>query len=149
MDWFGLIPLATMLYLVRRWIFNRLRQANRKRQAGNWPATPATINGAYALASNRQSGASGPVGFLPVIQYSYSVNNEFYSGSFNLAVYEPSQESAQDTGKKWMGQKILVRYDPRRPESSIYMEADGAPRGTRLFADSTDDRGFIDLSLNQ
>ncbi len=72
---------------------------------------------------------------MPVTNY-YTVNGEAYSGSVCLISYGGlGTADAEESGKSWVGAKIVIRYNPEKPAESAYIEADGAPPGCRNYAD--------------
>jgi hypothetical protein len=49
---------------------------------------------------------------LPFFAFSYVADSEHYSGRFGLRVAE---DRASTVMKEWLGTKITVQYDPKRP----------------------------------
>ena len=95
----------------------------RKRRSSAWPMVNATIENFHLI----QDGSS-PV---PVLHYSYSVQNEFYSGELQPRDFPTDADAVDRMCRSLQGQRILVRYNPQRPDTSIYINADqaaGAPR---------------------
>jgi hypothetical protein len=101
--------------------------------------------------SDSHSGYSqaGRIGYIPVLQYSFVVNGERYSGAFNLGVWESTQDSAEVTGKGWVGERIRIRYKLSDPAISVWLEQDGAPAGVSFTDPYGSDDSIIDLELNK
>jgi hypothetical protein len=87
--------------------------------------------------------------YTPVLQYSYVVNGERYSGGFNVGVWDRNQDSAQATGKRWLGERIRIRYKPSDVAVSVWLQQDGAPAGVSFTGPHASDDGLIDLELNK
>lgn len=106
------------------------------------------VEGFYVM---NRSGATftNEVSYLPVLQYSYAVRGERYSGSFNLGVWERSEDSATVTGQGWIGEKIRVRYNPSDPAVSIWLQQEGAPAGASSNLPYASDDSVIDPQLNK
>lgn len=145
-----LFPAAIGAAMIVRWLWSSARNALRKHAAEGWPTAEASIESSYAMRGNANLGSRGQMDFIPVLQYSYTVQGERYSGSANLGVWDSDKDSASDTGKSWVGEKIRIRYKPSDPAVSAWLERDGAPAGTRaeLPTISSDDT-MIDLELNK
>jgi hypothetical protein len=112
--------------------FRLLTRLSMRRAARNWPIVHATVETYYVLNIDSRHNDY----WAPVIGYYYEINGEAYSGSVCLASSSSTDNStAEDTGKSWVGQKIIVRYNPEKPEKSAYLELDGAPSGSRSYAD--------------
>jgi hypothetical protein len=132
--------------------WNWLRAKSRERAAESWPTAEATIQTFYVVHhSDSHSGYSqaGRIGYIPVLQYSFVVNGERYSGAFNLGVWESTQDSAEVTGKGWVGERIRIRYKLSDPAISVWLEQDGAPAGVSFTDPYGSDDSIIDLELNK
>jgi hypothetical protein len=114
-----------------------------KRAAKNWPMAHATVEICYAIGTDtiRQ----GESWWIPVLGYSYEVNGERYSGSVGLeGESSRDRETAEQAGKGWRGQKIVVRFNPQKPEKSAFLPEDGAPPSAVSYADQPpDSEGMI------
>lgn len=123
----------------------------REHAAEGWPTAEAKIETSYVMrGSSNPSRNRIPMDFIPVLQYSYTVQGERYSGSANLGVWDSDQDSASDTGKGWIGEKIRIRYKASNPAVSVWLERDGAPAGTRAeLPEISSDETMIDLELNK
>jgi hypothetical protein len=108
------------------------------------PANPAVASvfvGALAGTATRNS-------WNPVLQYSYQVAGEFYSGYLMLGNTFFSEEDAKAAAQPWLNKKITVRYNPRKLHESAFLVADGAPQGSRSLGDQPPaSPGVITLSL--
>jgi hypothetical protein len=128
---------ALVWFGYRRW---RLRFG-----ASRWTVTGATIESDYAanpgnsgvatVLGGAAAGAAVSNSWNAVLQYSYSVAGELYSGYFILSGPFSSRESAREAARPWVLKKITVRYNPRRPHESAFLVADGAPAGSRSVGD--------------
>lgn len=78
-------------------------------KAANWPVTEGTIQ-SLSRADYKTSEHPDSV---YVGDFSYSVNNEYYSGRVSISrSFSAHDHSAKDL----IDQKIQVRYNPRKPE---------------------------------
>jgi uncharacterized protein DUF3592 len=150
---FLLLVGALGLYIYRRL---RLRLGT-----GSWNMAEARIVTCFATSPGHGSTAVGLHGGLigalvaarnadsrAVLQYSYTVAGEYYSGSFMLGGSFSSPEDARAAANEWLGKTIFIRYNPDKPNLSVYLRADGAPKGSRSMGDqppASDD--VITLSL--
>ena len=84
-------------------------QKQRLKKAERWPETEGTIQ-----TVNREvfKQTHGNVIELPVCAFTYKLEGEYYSGRFSL--HSTNSPTACILGDL-VGQKIPVRYDPRRP----------------------------------
>ena len=133
------IGVAFLLY--RRW---QLRFAS-----AGWNMTEASIQGDFPSRQNTSGfrilfnvltrgslTALQAYGWDSVLQYSYQVTGEYYSGYFRLAPVFSSEEDARAAAKPWLEKKkIFVRYNPSKPQESAFCRDDGAPRGSRSLGD--------------
>jgi hypothetical protein len=152
----NLLPILIGLLVIAGWacrlVWLWAREKVRKRAAESWPIAEAAVQTFYVVHhSDSHSGYSqaGRLGYIPVLQYSCLVNEERYSGEFNLGVWESTQDSAQATAKGWLGEKIRIRYKPSDPAVSVWLEQDGAPAGASFTEPYGSDDGIIDLELNK
>lgn len=99
-----LVAAALLYRFGRLYMFKR-----RLKDAADWPETEATIQSAEMDIVER-------VGHLPerlpFFAFTYVVDSEYYSGRFGLRVAE---DRASAVMKEWVGTRITVRYDPKRP----------------------------------
>jgi len=115
-------------------VLGLLRRRSLKRAASNWPIANATVETYYTI----DTGSNYFQHWIPVLGYHYEVNGESYSGSVSLTCYSSKDNAAAEaSGKAWMNEKIIIRYNPSKPEKSAYLEADGAPPGSRSYADQS------------
>ncbi len=83
------------------------------------------------------------VGFF----YSYRVEGILYSGTFLLPEAYQNSRTASKGGQSWVGKTVTIRYNPDKPESSIFLEADGAPGKPRIPAGWNAEPPVTTLSL--
>lgn len=95
----------------------------------------ATSPSLHAALGGSLTAAAASNLFHPVLQYSYQVAGEFYSGYFMLGELLSSREDASAAARPWLEKKIFVRYNPERPHESAFLRDDGAPPGSRSFGD--------------
>jgi hypothetical protein len=88
----------------------------RRRSARYWPITRGKVEHASCFEN------SGT--WLTDISYSYCVDNEFYSGQFQLKA--GSELKASDEIVRWNDQNIEVRYSPKDPDISVVRMEDQA-----------------------
>jgi len=130
--------IATLLwYGIRRL---RLRTA-----PARWVVTEATIQSDMPSSPAKPGTAAAFHGALgaavashywrPVLQYSYQVQGEFYSGYFMLNSSHTSREEASAAARPWLQKKIFVRYNPKKHHESAFLVADGTPAGCRSLSD--------------
>lgn len=138
---FCLLAIGVGFLAYRRW---RLRFA-----ASGWTMTEATIQGDFP-SRQKSSGfvvlfnvltrgsltALQAGGWDSVLQYSYQVAGEFYSGYFMLRRVFSSEDDARSAAQPWLEKKrIFVRYNPSKPQESAFCREDGAPKGSRSLGD--------------
>ena len=146
-----LVGLVVVAALAIRSVWAWTREKVRESAAESWPAAEARIESFYLTHStgNHAGYSTSTFCYLPVLQYSYSVEGQHYSGSFNLGVWDNDEDSAQATGKGWVGEKIRIRYKPSDPAVSIWLEQDGAPSGASFTEPYGSDDSIIDLELDK
>jgi hypothetical protein len=81
----------------------------RKRSSRNWPITFGHVESATSFEDDYV--------WRTVVAYSYSVENEFYPGEFQLRSLR--ERKANEKELRWKGRKIGVRYSPRNPQISV------------------------------
>src|SRR5260370_10812452 len=125
-------------YGYHRW---RLRFAS-----SMWTRTEATIQSEFASNPNNPGVTAVLVGGLAatvaraydsraVLQYSYQVAGEFYSGFFMLSPIFSSSEEACAAARSCVNQKIFIRYNPDNPCESVFHRDEGAPQGSITLGD--------------
>jgi hypothetical protein len=80
----------------------------RMRGASAWPQTEATVLGCNWSIGRGRSHGDAP-GWYEVT-FSYHVEGEYYGGRFSLPRDDQSESPYRE------GDKLVVGYDPRRPE---------------------------------
>ena len=79
-------------------------------KAANWPETEGTIRSVYQVIIGAGRGRQT----ADVGDFSYKVDNEFYSGR---AMISRGFSTGDGSPKGLVDQKVRVRYDPQNPES--------------------------------
>ena len=79
----------------------------------NWPTASGTITGGDVEAFQ----AEGAKMFRCTLTYSYEVNGEFWAGSDAQDFYD--EQTAMDYVESRKGVAAEVRYNPRKPKSSV------------------------------
>jgi len=123
--WLAMFAAAgASIRFIRRWFL--------KHAAQNWPMVNATVVSLYTANTGSRDAAH----WIAVLGYSYEVNGQRYSGNFGLGSHTSSDKTiAEEAGEAWRDQKIMVRYNPEKPEKSAFLVLDGAPRGIICYAD--------------
>ena len=83
------------------------------------------------------------------IHYSYHVGGVMYSGAYLLPRAYKDSGSATTAGRSWVGKRIVVRYNPRRPSHSCFLKVDGAPGVSRVPTGLDTEPYITTLSLRQ
>lgn len=81
------------------------------------------------------------------LRYSYHADGTIYGGTYLLPLAYANPGSACKEGRKWTGRRIKVRYNPRQPEQSLFLEEDGAPGKPRIPAGWESEPYLTNLSL--
>ncbi|HUD13143.1 MAG TPA: DUF3592 domain-containing protein [Terracidiphilus sp.] len=86
-------------------------QNGRPNKTDSWPVAEGTIQsvGTVVVHAGRDSHS------VDVGDFSYNVNDEYYSGRFTIA---PSSSTGGHSPRRLVNQKIKVRYNPEKPEKS-------------------------------
>jgi len=101
----GAVSVAVVAWLVSQYKHRRLAT-----EEAQWIPVEATIESG-ALEGTHESGRA----ILPTFAFSYKVSDQYYSGRFSLGA-NVSRALAESIIGKMIGRKLLVRYDPERPE---------------------------------
>jgi hypothetical protein len=146
------VSLSVYLYRWRR----RWSVASR---AQNWPRADGIVNSSYDLDENAtalspqnwRSEEDDDRDYEPrwstAIQYTYHVSGEIYSGTYFLPATSSDGHIAAESGRAWLGKKIVVRYNPAKPDESVFLEQDGAPGKPHIPRLVSDRPQFTTLSL--
>jgi hypothetical protein len=103
-----LAVLAVVAALAYR--FGRPYMAERRtRNSPEWPEAVATIQSAKMELVERAGHLRKSV---PFFEFSYVVENDYYSGRFGVRVDEAR---ANALIREWLDTKFTVQYDPKRP----------------------------------
>jgi hypothetical protein len=106
------------LFLCGLWMVSVVRYRVRKWRARNWPSAQGTVQRGQVLRG-------GPTKYQAFIYrslfgYVYKVEGLRYAGLFVLLAGD--QETAESLQKQNEGKRVVVRYDPRRPQISFLQE---------------------------
>lgn len=128
-------------------------------RARDWPVADAVVTGSYEIDENEVSFSGNSwedpdyendeytPRWAVAIQYGYQAEGETYSGTYFLPHTYSDGALASDDVKAWTDKKIVVRYNPGRPEQSFFLAEDGAP-GKPHIPRSLSSRPYLtDLSL--
>jgi hypothetical protein len=111
-------------------------------KAANWPVTEGTIQ---AVARVYYKTSENPDA-IHVGDFSYSVNNEYYSGRVTITRSFSTHDSS---AKDLIDQKFQVRYNPRRPEKYFVPQAELGSFLLDPYDDRfADDSGHVDLNVD-
>jgi hypothetical protein len=100
--------------LIRLFAWNMVRRV----MAGGW----STIQGRVEFGSVVEQRVRFVSYFAATIHYSYSVNNEFYSGTFERAFL--SENAANSFVSSMKDHMVFVRSNPNHPEKSAILKQD-------------------------
>ena len=94
-----------------------VRRPVRPEEAANWPVTEATIQSVTNVTFRTADRSD----LAYVGNFSYSVNDEYYSGKVMISrSFSAHDHSADDL----INQKLQVRYNPRKPEKFSVPQAE-------------------------
>lgn len=129
------VTFGAIVFLVR-WSYWRRTDSRAKR----WPMANANIQSSYEIND-------GGRGWITCLEYTYEANAEFYSGTYWLPGRCTQDYLAAEKAKKWLHQKIVVRYNPAKPEESAFLVEDGAPGRPYIPRTTRTQTGPIQLKL--
>jgi Protein of unknown function (DUF3592) len=109
-----LVLIAAVLVLLRVLAWNYVRAL----LASGWHTIPGTVE----LGSVEEHEVRFISYYIARIDYSYSVNNEYYSGYFERTFIR--EGSAERFVAEMKGQMIQVRSHPQRPSQSAVLRQD-------------------------
>ncbi len=109
-----LVAGGAVLLAVAAWIVSWYRDHKLLEEVREWPTTEAIVQSG-ALEGTRESGRV----VLPTFAFSYQVSRHYYAGRFCLIRKwrYPGKTSVESLIKEMIGRKLLLRYDPNRPEA--------------------------------
>jgi len=107
------VAAGALCIAVGTWTFSWRRDRRLLEQAREWPTTEAIVQSG-ALEGTRESGR----GVRPTFAFSYQVAGHYYGGRFCLIRERryPGKTSVESLIQQMIGRKLLLRYDPSRPE---------------------------------
>jgi hypothetical protein len=85
--------------------------------------------------------------WLAGIRFRYRVEGITFCGTYLLPSAYAAYEPAAEDGKWWVGKRIKVRYNPGKPEQSVFLLEDGAPGKPRIPVGWDGEPYLVDLSL--
>ncbi len=106
-----LIVGSAIFVAVAAWVMSQYRQRKTMQRAGQWTPVEATVESGALERTHETSKV-----VLPTFAFSYKVSDQYYSGRFSLAANLPTSRAEAIIGQM-IGRKLLVRYDPDRPEA--------------------------------
>jgi len=126
-----------LAYLVVYWA-RRVRRWYVASQAENWPRVTAFVSGSYEVDENQGLLSRNGWGleeddyeyyprFAVALEYTYRAGSEFHAGIYFLPETYSQGDLAGEAERAWADRKIVVRYNPDKPEQSVFLETDGAP----------------------
>lgn len=112
----GLIVLFTLgaLAVLVIWLVWQPRRLDKTEQ---WAATEATIQSVGTVVVNARRGSYS----VDVGDFSYNVNDEYYSGRLQISRAFSTGDASQ---RDLIHQKLQVRYDPQQPEKFCVPKAE-------------------------
>jgi hypothetical protein len=81
------------------------------------------------------------------LRYSYRADGNMYGGIYLMPIAYANPGSACKTGKRWVGKRIKVRYNPDKVAQSVFLQDDGAPGKPRIPAGWESEPYLTELSL--
>jgi len=118
-----------------RWA-GRWYVANR---AEGWAPADAFVTGTYEIDENQgilsrngweideDDDSEYYPRFAVALQYSYHADGELHTGTYFLPDTYTEGELASEAEKTWQDRRIVVRYNPSKPQQSFFLVRDGAP----------------------
>jgi hypothetical protein len=134
-DWIALAFYAILLLGI---IFKIARRFNTTVGSSTWTLTQAVVRGgypSYAKYTNTVNTRYNEFDYRLVLQYSYTVAGEYYSGYLLFKQRHRTQDGAMAAFAGWKDRPLMVRYDPAHPQRSVCLRDDGAPADTRSLGD--------------
>ncbi|HEY6968984.1 MAG TPA: hypothetical protein VJA94_07265, partial [Candidatus Angelobacter sp.] len=115
----AIVGLAILLIIIGSLLAYGFRRLRLRTAPSRWIITEATIQSDMPSSPVKPGTAAAFHGALgaavashywrAVLQYSYQVHGEFYSGYFMLNSSHTSREEASAAARPWLHKKILVR----------------------------------------
>jgi len=109
--------LIAFLCLLASYAIYAIWNHSRSKKSEQWPVTDGTIQSVNTEIIREGRGSTE----LPVCDFSYCVNGEYYSGRLSI-----SRTSVPDDypPRNLVNQKIHVRYDPKKPSKCFVPPVD-------------------------
>jgi hypothetical protein len=122
-----MVALAAMIVGLIRW---KTSINSTVEEAQAWPEAEARVTGwrPQRLAPREPNFYLGQ--WSVVVEYVFEAQGAFFSGAFCLGQWVQSEEECSLLAAPWLNRKIRIRYAPKDPAKSIFLESDGAPPGT-------------------
>jgi hypothetical protein len=142
MNWlmFGIVFFAVGAVAV--FVLWRVRRPTPADNPANWPETAGTIQAVRQVSV----GSGRYTSTLDVADFSYVVNDEYYSG---IATISRSFSSGDTKLSELVDKKFQVRYDPCKPDKFDLSQADTGGFILDTYDDLGTDIGPIDLNINK
>lgn len=117
----------------------------RSRQTQSWQRVQAVIEKAEAKKIVGEE-AEWRACWRPVVQYTYRVNGDTYSGEAEGEIWFYDKQAACEVAKNLEGKNLPIRYKPDAPFRSVYLPSDGGP--PQFIPARPDPKsGFVNVSL--
>ena len=129
-----------------------LRRTRMRFGSSHWIPTQAVVESGFTATPNETDlvpSRNNMAGLRLVLQYSYSVSGEYYSGYLLLKPLHRTRDGAMDEFAQWKDRPLVVRYDPNRPQRSACLPEDGAPPdSSSLGNEAPDSIDMVSLPLS-
>lgn len=121
--WEVILGFAALLAIA--WVLRKLTSLSNRRlqeRARDWPY----VHGRVEHAEPKMIGEGNAGCWVGELAYSYSVEGEYFSGTFHLPAR--SEDKAWDAVQGWKGRPLIVHYLRQKPEiSTVIMEEQDQP----------------------
>jgi hypothetical protein len=127
-------------------IVSYVQQRVRTARAANWPEAEGIIQIVRRVAVADAGGPIVTYRMVPVGDFSYKVNDEYYSGISGIS---RSFSTGTASPKELIDQRIKVRYNPRKPEQYFVPPQEIGGFLLDPFNEPTAKDGPVDLNLDK
>lgn len=134
---------AVLGFYLLIYLFRWLKQRIAIIRALSWPSAEAVVENTYDLDLSTQKTER----WATALQYSFQVNGQYFAGTYFLPDALASAETSAQLGKDWLHRKIIIRYKPSNPLTSMFLEQDGAPGKPYIPVTLSEGPQFTTLSL--